>query len=114
FSSANWGGQGLHLRGNVEGYLKVASKEKWLEFHCLEHWTEYYTDYGVNLQKKFFGHFLKGKDTGWKDQPPIQMLIRKIDGSWQERSEQEWPLERTRWTKMFLDCAAGTLAEEPT
>ena len=38
---------------------------------ALEHWTEYYTDYGVNLQKKFFGHFLKGEDTGWKDQPPV-------------------------------------------
>ena len=26
----------------------------------MEHWTEFYTDYGVNLQKRFFGHFLKG------------------------------------------------------
>ena len=113
FSSGNWGGQGLHLRGNVEGYLDSASKEKWLEFHCLEHWTEYYTDYGVNLQRKFFDYFLKGEDTGWKSQPPVLMQVRQVDGSWQPRNEHEWPLKRTRWTKLFLDAAAGTLAEAP-
>lgn len=113
FSSGNWGGQGLHLRGNVEGYLESASKDKWLEFHCLEHWTEYYTDYGVNLQRKFFDYFLKGEDTGWKSQPPVLMQVRQVNGSWQPRNEQEWPLKRTRWTKLFLDAAAGTLAEAP-
>src|SRR5437867_10416347 len=24
------------------------------------HWTHFYTDYGIGLQKRFFGHFLKG------------------------------------------------------
>ena len=55
-SAANWGGQGLHPRGNFEGYLRAASKEKWLEAHGIEHWTHFYTDYGVALQKKFFAH----------------------------------------------------------
>lgn len=45
-SAGNWGGQGLHLRGNVEGFNQVASQQKWLEMHGLEHWTSYYTDYG--------------------------------------------------------------------
>ena len=112
-SSANWGGQGLHLRGNVEGYLDAASKDKWLEFHCLEHWTEYYTDYGVKLQKKFFGHFLKGENTGWAQQPPVLMQVRHVDGSWRERQELEWPLARTQWTTLHLDGAAGTLANAP-
>src|SRR6266850_1826682 len=30
-SAANWGGQGLHPRGNFEGFVRAASKEKWLE-----------------------------------------------------------------------------------
>jgi uncharacterized protein len=33
-SAGNWGGQGLHLRGNVEGYVGAASKQKWLEMHA--------------------------------------------------------------------------------
>src|SRR5207249_1303160 len=65
-SAANWGGQGLHPRGNFEGFMRAASEEKWLEVHGLEHWTHFYTDYGVGLQKRFFGHFLKGADTGWR------------------------------------------------
>ena len=31
FSAANWGGQGLHPRGNFEGFVRSASKQKWLE-----------------------------------------------------------------------------------
>jgi len=61
-TAANWGGQGLHLRGNVEGFVRAASRQKWLEVHGLEHWTEFYTRYGVTLQRRFFDHFLKGLD----------------------------------------------------
>jgi putative CocE/NonD family hydrolase len=52
-SAGNWGGQGLHLRGNIEGFVRAASTQKWLEMHGLEHWTEFYTDYGRELQKRF-------------------------------------------------------------
>ena len=102
-STANWGGQGLHPRGNFEGYVRAASKEKWLEVHAIEHWTEFYTDYGVNLQKQFFGHFLKGDNTGWKKQPKVQLLIRHPGEKFVERHEKEWPLKRTKWTKYYID-----------
>ncbi len=32
-STANWGGQGLHPRGNFEGFVRAAGKDKWLEVH---------------------------------------------------------------------------------
>ena len=51
FSACNWGGQGLHPRGNLEGFVRAASQEKWLECHGIEHWTHYYTDYGRELQR---------------------------------------------------------------
>ncbi|MDH3438868.1 MAG: CocE/NonD family hydrolase, partial [Betaproteobacteria bacterium] len=59
-SSANWGGQGLHMRGNSEGFMGAASTHKWLEVHGGSHWAPFYTDYGVQLQKRFFDYFLKG------------------------------------------------------
>ncbi|HEX5896889.1 MAG TPA: CocE/NonD family hydrolase [Thermoleophilaceae bacterium] len=101
-SAGNWGGHGLHLRGNVEGYARSASSQKWLELHGLEHWTHFYTDYGVQLQKRFFGHFLKGEDTGWSRQPPVLLQIRHVDGTFTERAENEWPLARTEWTRWDL------------
>jgi len=109
FSAANWGGQGLHPRGNFEGFVRAASKQKWLESHGLEHWTHFYTDYGVALQKKFFGHFLKGEKTGWDKQPKVLLQVRHID-KFVERPEKEWPLKRTKWTKMFLNPADFTLS----
>jgi predicted acyl esterase len=112
-SAGNWGGHGMHLRGNVEAFMRASSEEKWLEIHGLEHWTHFYTDYGLNLQKKFFGHFLKGEDTGWKDQPPVQLQIRHVGEKFIERDENEWPLARTQWTKLYFRPEGHRLASEP-
>jgi len=111
-SAANWGGQGLHPRGNFEGFVRAASKDKWLEAHGLEHWTHFYTDYGVGLQKRFFGCFLKGESTGWKSEPRVRLQVRHVD-RFVERHENEWPIARTRWTRYYLDPAAHRLAPEP-
>src|SRR5579883_749586 len=110
-SAANWGGQGLHTRGNFEGFRRAASSQKWLEVHGLEHWTEFYTDYGVRLQKRFFDCFLKGADKDWSAQPRVQLQIRHID-RFVERHENEWPLARTRWTRLYLDLAERSLHGE--
>ncbi|HJQ61510.1 MAG TPA: CocE/NonD family hydrolase [Burkholderiales bacterium] len=108
-SAANWGGQGLHPRGNFEGFVRAASKDKWLEVHGIEHWTEFYTDYGVRLQKRFFGHFLKDEDTGWSKQPKVTLQVRHPGERFVERHEDEWPLARTQWTKFFLHPGSQTL-----
>ena len=75
-SAANWGGMGLHTRGNFEGYLRAGSKQKWLEVHGDTHFTHFYSNYGETLQKRFFGHFLKGEDTGWDKQPRVSLNVR--------------------------------------
>ena len=111
-SAANWGGQGLHPRGNFEGFLRAASPHKWLEAHGLEHWTHFYTDYGRRLQLRFFDHFLKGIDNGQDRAPPVLLQVRHVD-RFVERAEQEWPIARTRWTKLHLDPSAGTLEAQP-
>jgi predicted acyl esterase len=110
-SAANWGGQGLHPRGNFEGFVRAASREKWLEVHGIEHWTEFYTDYGVRLQKQFFSHYLKGEDT-LRDWPRVRLQVRHVD-RFEERHEDAWPIARTRWTKLYLDLAAGSLHDAP-
>ncbi|HSG64222.1 MAG TPA: CocE/NonD family hydrolase [Gammaproteobacteria bacterium] len=101
-SAANWGGQGLHPRGNFEGFMRAASKHKWLEVHGLEHWTEFYTDYGVRLQQRFFAHFLKGEDNGWDREPRVRLQVRHVDG-FVERQESSWPIPRTQWTRYYLE-----------
>ncbi|HZN41661.1 MAG TPA: CocE/NonD family hydrolase C-terminal non-catalytic domain-containing protein [Planctomycetota bacterium] len=110
-TAANWGGQGLHARGNFEGFVRAASKQKWLEAHGLEHWTHFYTDYGRQLQLEFFDHFLHGKNNGWDKRPNVLLQVRHLD-RFVGREESEWPLARTKWTRLHLDPADISLAEK--
>jgi len=108
-SAANWGGQPLHPRGNFEGFVRAASKQKWLEVHGIEHWTHFYTDYGRQLQLKFFDYFLHGKNNGWDKRPKVLLQIRHPGEKFVARAENEWPLKRTKWTKFYLDPADFSL-----
>jgi len=112
-SSANWGGQGLHMRGNSEGFMRAASKQKWLEIHGGSHWAPFYTDYGVALQKRFFDYFLKGVQNGWDKQPRVQLNVRHPGEKFVLRHENEWPLARTKWTKFYLDPKGMRLSPTP-
>ncbi|MGA2992750.1 MAG: CocE/NonD family hydrolase [Candidatus Korobacteraceae bacterium] len=112
-SAANWGGMGLHPRGNFEGYLAAASKQKWLQVHGDSHFSPFYRKDGETLQKRFFGHFLKGENTGWEKQPPVQLHVRHPGEKFVVRDEREWPLARTQWTKFYLDPSDCTLGREP-
>ena len=112
-TAANWGGQGLHTRGNFEGFVRAASKQKWLEVHGIEHWTHFYTDCGRALQLRFFDHFLKGAGNGWDKQPRVLLQVRHPGERFVERAEHEWPLARTEWTKFYLDLDSLALRGEP-
>src|SRR5690349_516294 len=101
-SAANWGGQGLHPRGNYEGFLAAGSKQKWLEVHGDTHFTHFYSDYGIALQKQFFGFYLKNEPNGWDRRPPVSLNIRRPGERFTLRAEKEWPLARTRWTRFYL------------
>src|SRR5687768_4372108 len=82
------------------------------EVHGLEHWTHYYTDYGLALQKQFFGHFLKGEDNGWEKRGPVLLNIRHVE-RFVQREERQWPLARTEWTRLYLNASDHSLARAP-
>jgi hypothetical protein len=111
---ANWGGQGIHPRGNFNGFMESSSQQKWLEAHGDSHWSHFYSAYGRALQKRFFDHFLKGIDNGWeKQQPRVQLNIRHPGEKFVLRGENEWPLARTQWTKFYLNTAGMVLTPIP-
>jgi uncharacterized protein len=101
-TAANWGGQGIHPRGNFNGFVEAASKQKWLEVHGDTHWTHFYSAYGRDVQKRFFDHFLRGVDNGWQDTPRVQLNVRHPGERFVWRGENEWPLARTRFTEFYL------------
>jgi hypothetical protein len=108
-SAGNWGGVGLHPRGNFEGFVRAGSNDKWLEVHGDTHFSHFYSNYGMAVQKRFFGHFLKGEDNGWDREPRVQLNVRHPGEKFVLRGESEWPLARTNWTKFYLDPSNGSL-----
>ena len=113
-SAANWGGQGLHPRGNFEGFMRAASKDKYLEAHGLEHWTHFYTDYGVaSCRSASSTIYLKGEQNGWDRNSRASAAGAPCRSASNERAETEWPLARTQWTRFYLDPADAALVDEP-
>lgn len=105
-SCANWAGHGLHPRGNFEAFTQAASKQKWLSCHPGKHEEWYYLEAGIELQKRFLDHFLKGVDNGWDRQSPVIMRERRpFSESFQVREEAAWPLPNTTWTKIYFRAA---------
>jgi uncharacterized protein len=104
YSVGNWGGFSMHLRGNTEGFMLAASLHKKLRIHTGTHFHPFHSEEGRMDQLRWFDHWLKGLDTGIMDEPPVKLEIR-TGGSpdrYPFRFENEWPLARTQWTRMYL------------
>jgi putative CocE/NonD family hydrolase len=104
YTAGNWSGVGLHLRGNIEGFVNAASRHKKLRVHTGTHLHPFYSEEGRLDQLRFMDHWLKGIDTGIMDEPPVKLEIRTGGSAtpYEFRFENEWPLARTRWTKLHL------------
>ena len=105
YSVGNWGGYGLHLRGNTEGYMCAASEHKKLRIHTGSHYHPFHAEEARIDQLRWFDYWLKGIDTGILDEPPVKLEIRSGGSKkpYAFRYENEWPLARTQWTKFYLE-----------
>lgn len=109
-SLGNWGGQGLHGRSNLKGFVDAGSKHKYLEVHGRAHWGLYYTRSYRDLHRRFFDYYLKGQGDWEQSQPKVLLQIRHPGEKFVSRAEQEWPLARTEWTRLYMRPAAKELA----
>ena len=107
--AATWSDQGLHTRGSFEGFKRANSAQKWLYTHGRQKWSVYYSDEVLDLQKQFFDHFLKGVDTGMDDVRPVRLEIRETLNRFQVPYEDDWPIARTEYRKLYLDAGMNTL-----
>jgi uncharacterized protein len=106
---ASWSDHGLHTRGCFEAFKRISSEHKWLYTHGRRKWEEYYSDEALEYQKKFFDHFLKGIDSGMMHTPRIRLEVRESQADYTVRYENEWPIARTQYEKLYLDAANGAL-----
>ncbi len=108
---ASWSDQGLHTRGTLEGFKQMSSKHKWLEVHGRKKWEYFMRPDNVEKQRIFFDHFLKGTSDEVLKWPKVNIEIRERHYVGDMRPEREWPLARTRYTKLFLDARTRSISE---
>ncbi|KAG4267363.1 hypothetical protein FPRO04_12987 [Fusarium proliferatum] len=125
-SVGNWGGILLHLRGNIEGYIHAGSKFKYLRLITGRHDLPFYYEEEVEIQRSFLDAFLKGEDrVGWSQEgkvAPVSLVLRKSnvgfndaekEKAYPRREENEWPIARTQYKKLFLTPEQGLSWDEP-
>jgi putative CocE/NonD family hydrolase len=111
FVVASWADHGLHSRGTLEAFKKIASKDKWLRIHGRKKWQDFYQN--AERRRQFFDRFLKGIDNEVKYWPKVSLEVRERFFVGNFRGENEWPLKRTRYTKLFLNASDGKMSMSP-
>lgn len=100
----------VHTHGSFAGFRRMASKEKWLRVHNTSEWFDYYTPENVEDLRRFFDHYLKGIDNGWEQTPRVRLSVLNPGGTdIVGRAEEEFPLARTQYRKLYLSAADSTL-----
>jgi predicted acyl esterase len=107
---ASWSDKGLHTQGTFEVWRRIASKDKWLYTHGGRKWERFYSEDGLAYQKKFFDYYLKGLPNGWQDTPRVRLEVRETRDEYAVRLENEFPLTRTKYKKLYLSAQDGSLS----
>ena len=95
----------IHVRGSSEAYIHAASKHKKLAIITGDFIRGYlYSKEAIADHMAFFDYWLKGKDNGVMDEPPVKMMVRTGEGGYFWQTEDEWPIARTQYTKYYLDA----------
>jgi uncharacterized protein len=111
---ADWGDQGLHTRGTIEGFRQASSQYKWLEVHGRKKWQYYYQAESREKLRIFFDYFLKNTSDEVLSWPRVQIEVRRKYYDGDVRAENEWPLARQILTPLFLDAVKGTMSVSPS
>jgi len=114
YTGSGWYGYTItHLTGAFRNYAGVNGPKKMIIsgpfFRGRDHflalsWREYH-----ELMITWYDFWLKGINTGIMDEPPIKIFVM---GPNKYRYENEWPLARTKWTKLYLR-PVGRLSDQP-
>ncbi len=113
YVTAGW--NHFHLRGSIEAFRRISSPNKWLRVHRDFEWPDYSVPENIDDLKRFFDRYLKDIRNGWEMTPRIRLDVMDAgEYDYQVwRPENEFPLARTKYQKLFLDANTGKLSYKP-
>lgn len=112
FGCAGW--CHFHLHGSMEGFRRIRSPKKWLRAHREFEWPDTYNPANIEDLTKFYDRYLKGIRNGWEFTPRVRLDVMdayEFDYA-RKREENEFPLKRTQYKKLYLNAANASLNDE--
>ncbi len=100
FLLSRWSAWAIHLPGAIEAFEKLPGPHRMIitetpwEGGFGRPWHENH-----DLVLRWYDRWLKGMDNGVMKEAPVKIFVR---GRNRWRDEQEWPLKRSKWVKLFL------------
>ena len=99
-----------HVRGTFEAFQKSSSREKWLHINPVGGYDKIVDATYMEDVIRFFDHYCKDIDNGWEATPRVRLsLLQPGRDPIVDRAEADWPIPRTKYTKLYLDAATGTM-----
>lgn len=110
FSDAN-----LHSLGSLRAFEQAGSPDRFAYLHRGPKWATFYGEEAKAAQLAFFDRFLRERDV--PAPPRVRLEVReRRDTVIEVRSENEWPIARTRWVDRYLGpsgALSDTAADAP-
>jgi len=107
---SSWIDYYAHLQGNMRGWTRASSQNKWLYTYSLRKWQGQYTPIEArDMQRKFFDHFLKSVETDIMETPRVRLSVQDKLLDFKVRYENEFPIPRTEYASLYLDARDGAL-----
>jgi uncharacterized protein len=98
----------LHWLG-AQNYFQNVKAPKKLLFTGPAHLERPFHQYHDEIIR-WYDHWLKGRDTGIMDEPPVRYWLM---GANEWHTGRDWPLPETRWTKYYLSHWEGLSTTPP-
>lgn len=105
----------IHTYGSLEGYRRISSERKWLRVHNTGEWDDYYNTEHTEDLRRFFDRYLMDADNGWESTPKVRLSVLNPGGKdIVDRAEEDFPIPRTQYKKLYLDGGKNVLSETPS
>lgn len=95
----------VHTMGSIRGWLDVQSEEKWLRWDPYQEWYDLWVvEESREELARFFGHYLKGENNGWKETPKVRMSVLKFGDTEPIYPiiEEDYPIPRTQYRELYF------------
>jgi len=112
---ASFSDHGLHTMGSFRAFIKAKSENKWVYTHRTGKWDAYYSPDVQEMTRNFMDCFLKDDtSSGFLDMPPVRLEVRSsLKEIHDVRFENEWPIARTEYTRLYLTEQQALSLERP-